>query len=331
MHKKPEVSVIVPTYNREHLIGSAIQSVLNQTYQDFEIIIVDDGSTDNTEEVVKSFNDERIQYIRHRENWGAPAARNTGIRVARGEYIAFQDSDDEWLPEKLEKQIKIFKNVSPEVGVVYTDLWIMGKDGKKKYFHSPKIMPEDGIVYKKILNYKVGSISDGSAMIRRNCLDKVGVFDERMPRLQDLEFFIRLSKHYLFYHINESLVNCFWIGERISSDDKALIAAMELILEKNFQDLKKERKLLAEHLSYIGSVLCGKGQMNLGRSYILQAIKVYPLDVKLPLAVFVSLLGPKIYKGVLEIRKLVMDQIKRCMWVTIRGSGKILPGGFKQQ
>jgi len=82
--KAPKVSVVIPTYNRAHLVGRAIRSVLNQTYQDFEIIVVDDGSTDNTKEVVKSFNDPRIRYIRHEKNRGGSAARNTGIRAARG-------------------------------------------------------------------------------------------------------------------------------------------------------------------------------------------------------------------------------------------------------
>jgi len=116
----PIVSVIIPTYIRAHVLAKAIQSLLNQTYQDFEIIVVDDGSIDNTEEVVKSFNDPRIRYIRHKENCGGSAARNTGIRAAYGECIAFQDSDDEWLPEKLEKQMQVFENAPAEVGVVYT-------------------------------------------------------------------------------------------------------------------------------------------------------------------------------------------------------------------
>jgi len=114
------VSIVIPTYNRAGLLSRTIQSVLNQTYQDFEIIIVDDGSTDKTEEVVKSFNSKKIFYNRHEENKGANAARNTGIKASRGEYIAFQDSGDEWLPQKLERQMKVFENASPEVGVVYT-------------------------------------------------------------------------------------------------------------------------------------------------------------------------------------------------------------------
>ena len=103
---KPTVSIIIPTYNRAHFLGEAIQSVLDQTYQDFEIIVIDDASTDNTEELVKSFGDERIRYIRLKENSGASSVpRNTGLRAARGEYIAFLDSDDRWFPTKLTKQM----------------------------------------------------------------------------------------------------------------------------------------------------------------------------------------------------------------------------------
>ena len=101
----PVVSVIIPTYNRAHLIGRAIRSVLDQTYQDWELIVVDDASTDDIPGIVKGFTDGRVKYIRHDENKGAAAARNTGIQAARGAYIAFLDSDDEWLPEKLERQV----------------------------------------------------------------------------------------------------------------------------------------------------------------------------------------------------------------------------------
>ena len=127
----PTVSIIIPTYNREQLLGRAIKSVLAQTYQDFELIIVDDGSTDNTERLVKSFNSEKTRYIRHRKNKGPAAARNTGIRSAKGDYIAFQDSDDEWMPEKLEKQMRAFTTAPPEVGVVYTSYYSTINKGKR--------------------------------------------------------------------------------------------------------------------------------------------------------------------------------------------------------
>lgn len=107
------VSVVIPTYNRAHVLNRAIRSVLGQTYQHFEIIVVDDGSTDNTEQVVKAIADDRVRYIRHETNKGtAAAARNTGIRQACGEFIGFVDSDDEWLPGKLQKQVDKFHSAS---------------------------------------------------------------------------------------------------------------------------------------------------------------------------------------------------------------------------
>src|SRR4030043_1337098 len=104
----PTVSVIIPTYNRAHLVGRSIRSVLNQTYQDLEVIVVDDGSKDNTAEIVRGITDPRIVFLKHEKNRGVSAARNTGLKAARGKYIAFQDSDDEWLPQKLEKQLELF-------------------------------------------------------------------------------------------------------------------------------------------------------------------------------------------------------------------------------
>ncbi|GAH83893.1 unnamed protein product, partial [marine sediment metagenome] len=119
------VSVIIPTYNRADMVGRAIQSVINQTYQDFEIIIIDDASTDNTREVAREFQEreKRIKYFKHEINKGGGAARNTGIKNSKGEYIAFLDSDDEWYPEKLEKQIEIFNKNDENLGVVYSGVF----------------------------------------------------------------------------------------------------------------------------------------------------------------------------------------------------------------
>ena len=115
----PQVSVIIPTHNRSEFLGAAIGSVLSQTFQDFELIVVDDASTDTTAEVVASFNDERIKFIRHGMNKGGSVARNTGILNSTGDYIAFLDDDDEWLPAKLSKQIQVLLSSPPEVGCVY--------------------------------------------------------------------------------------------------------------------------------------------------------------------------------------------------------------------
>ena len=304
MTEKPlTVSVVIPTYNRAHLVGRAIQSVLNQTYQDFEIIVVDDASTDNTEEVVKSFNDPRIRYVRHDQNRGGSAARNTGIKTALGEYIAFQDSDDEWLPEKLEKQMRVFENVPAEVGVVYTDMWRISK-GEKRYWHSPKIMPEDGIVYQQALDRVMG-IGIQTAVIKRKCLNLVGMFDENFPRFIDLELFIRVSKYYYFYHINEPLVNFYNTGKGISNNNEAFVKAYQLIVKKYSYDIVKNKRSLAKHLYSLGNSLCQNGDLSQGRDYLVKSVKLYPLNVKYLIAAFASLFGENAYAKVVKLKRKI--------------------------
>jgi len=300
----PRVSVIIPTYNRAHLVGRAIQSVLDQTYQDFELIVVDDGSTDNTEEIVRRFDDERIRYIRLNENSGSPAApTNTGIKTARGEYIAVQDSDDEWLPGKLDKQMKVFENVSPKVGIVYTDMWRVREDGKKEYQHSPRIMPEDGIVYEEALGYRLAGIGTQTVVIRKECFEKAGLFDEKLPMYIDTELLIRMSKYYYFYHIEEPLVNYFATAGSIVSSTKATITARKLILEKHFEDIKKNKKLLARHYFDIGSLLGSNGEVRQGRNYLIKAVMAYPLNIDVLLVAFVSLFGQRAYNKVGELKQ----------------------------
>ena len=207
MNKKPTFSVIIPTYNRAHLVGRAIQSVLNQTYQDFEIIIVDDGSIDNTEDVIKGFQkkDGKIKYIRHEENRGGSAARNTGIKAARGEYIAFQDSDDEWLPEKLEKQVKEMKNLSPDIwGGIYCGFYFV----ENKKYRTVKALKK-GIFKKEILNREVDIGATSTILLTRNAISKNGLFDESFERHQDLEYLIRFFRYYKLYSIEEPLVKIY--------------------------------------------------------------------------------------------------------------------------
>ena len=240
----PKVSVILPTYNRARLLGKAVRSVLNQTYKDLEVIVVDDCSTDNTKEVVKSLDDERIIYIQNMKNRGAASARNTGIEVANGKYIAFQDSDDLWLRDKLEKQICAFEESTPKTGVVYTGFWRIDNHGKT-YIPSKWISKKEGDIHKVLLEGNfVGGVT---AVTRKTCLEKVGMFDERLPRFQDWELFLRLSKFYLFKYINEPLLLSYQSRDSISADDEALTSALEIILRKHFDDFSKYGKILARH------------------------------------------------------------------------------------
>jgi glycosyltransferase involved in cell wall biosynthesis len=280
---------------------------LNQTYQDFELIVVDDCSTDNTEEVVRGFGNSRIRYIRLNENSGSPAApTNMGITVARGEYIAVQDSDDQWLPEKLEKQMDVFKNVSSQVGVVYSDMWRVGEDGNEEYFRSPRIMPEDGIIYEEALGYRVANIGTVTLLIRKECFDRAGLFDEKLPTYIDTELLIRMSKYYLFYHIEEPLAKYYATPGSIASNPQANISARRLILEKYCEDIRRNKKLLARHYFGIGHLLCLNGQIAQGRGYLKKAVMTYPIDVKSFLLALISLFGQRSYNKAIQGYKRII-------------------------
>ncbi len=221
---KPSVSVILPTYNRAYSIERAIGSVLNQTYQDLELLIVDDGSIDNTEEKVFALKklDSRIKYVRHKENKGPAAARNTGIQLASGKFIAFQDSDDEWLPEKLEKQINVINKASDDVGVVYTGFWRIFSD-KKRYYPSENINKKEGDIHREILNGNF--IGMPTVLIKKECFSELGLFDENIQPLEDWELFIRFSRKFKFLLINEPLVMEYESDDSISRDKSANIRA----------------------------------------------------------------------------------------------------------
>ncbi len=293
LNEKTEISVVLPTYNRAHLVGRAIQSVLNQTHQDFEIIIVDDGSSDNTEEIVNNYTDVRIRYVRHQQNRGSGAARNTGIKLAKGEYIAFQDSDDEWLPQKLEMQIEAFKRASLEVGVIYTDMLRIKEDRIIEYWHSPRVAYE-GLINPKVLDYQAVGIGIQSTLIKKECFIRIGFFDETLPRFIDLDLFIRLLKTYHFYHIKKPLVK-YWATEGISSNKKAEVIARKLLLEKYFENAINNKSFVAKQYSLIGCALQLDGSFAEGRNYIIKAFKTKPLNMKYLSILIVSSLNPKIF------------------------------------
>jgi len=295
MHEiNPTVSVIIPTYNRAPLIGRAIQSVLDQTYQDFELIVVDDGSKDDTEDIVTKINDARIIYVRHERNKGAHAARNTGIAMARGEYIAFQDSDDVWLPEKLERQIQAFKIATENVGVVYTGFWRIEGD-KKTYIPSPKLQRLEGDIHNELL--RDNFVGTPVAVIKRECFAKAGVFDEGLPCLEDWELFIRISKYYPFKCINEPLLISYFTSESVNSCLEASISARLYILEKHYDELKKDKRDLAHHYFSIGNLLCLYGDFSRGKALLRKTVRNDPLRFKYLGAFFASLLGKGIYRS----------------------------------
>jgi len=200
----PTISVVIPTYNRAELLIQALRSVLQQTFQDFEIIIVDDGSTDDTKKrIAFLLADARLKYI-CQENLGPSAARNAGIRESYGEYISFLDSDDIWAPDKLQKQLGAIR-ASDEFDVVYCDFFKIDVNGK--------VLPEQwvrpksrGTLYEDLMYGNVIAGSDSAVLIRANCFSEVGMFDEELPSYEDQDMWRRISIKYKFLFLNEKLV-----------------------------------------------------------------------------------------------------------------------------
>lgn len=202
-----KISVIIPTYNREQMIGRAIRSVLSQTYEDYEIIVVDDGSTDHTENVVEQIADERIRYIRLEHNYGAGYARNIGIRESRHDYIAFLDSDDEWKRFKLELQMQRMQELPEEVGLVYCRMSGEHGDGSGRfcipsYGYDRSFL--EGDMFPFLLRRNV--IGTPSMLIRRACLEQTGGFKESLRCVEDYELVLRIARNWQIGFVDEELV-----------------------------------------------------------------------------------------------------------------------------
>jgi len=195
------ISVIIPTYNRADTICRAVNSVLNQTYNYLECIIVDDASQDNTANLITSINDSRLKYLFHDKNKNASAARNTGLSAANGEYISFLDSDDEWTPTKLEKQYNLLTSLPEEYGMVYC--WF-------NYYRNGQILIKkepvlEGNIFNNIIG-RIGIAAVDSYLIKKEVINRLGGFDENLINGDDTEFFLKVAKYYKIGLIRETLV-----------------------------------------------------------------------------------------------------------------------------
>lgn len=188
----PLVSVIVPTYNRGRFILEAIDSVLSQEYPNFELFVIDDGSTDNTAAVVQAIDDPRLQYIQQ-DNRGRSNARNRALSLASGVFITFLDSDDLYLPGKISLQVEYLLK-HPETGMIYTSAYCIDDDGnmlEHKYEATVS-----GMIYEQIAFFQPVTITLPTVMARREVFEQVGGFDEKMHRFEDTDMWRRISKSY---------------------------------------------------------------------------------------------------------------------------------------
>lgn len=224
------VSIVLPTYNRASKLGKAIQSVLSQTYPYFELLVIDDGSQDETQQVTEAFKDERICYHRLQQNEGQSRARNYGIKLAQYEYIAFEDSDDLWHPRKLEIQMRTMQELGPEVGFSYHKLRYNLGEGKSMILPDQKIAIEkkSGDIYEQLLwDNMVGM---PTLLIRQQCIRQIGILDETMQCLEDYDFALRLARAYPAAFVNEILLDAEFSNTGVSGNSyQYLIASCQLI------------------------------------------------------------------------------------------------------
>jgi len=206
----PLVSVVTATYDMARFVGPAVASVLNQTYRRLQYIVIDDGSTDDTREVVRRFeHDPRLEY-HYQENRGQTIAKNEGIRRSAGRFVCFLDGDNVWEPDKLALQVRAFRDCRPEVGVVYTDQAYIDDDGRVTEI--PEVVRYSGRISKWLLfdNF----VTFNSAMVRRECFDRLGMFDENLDRSIDYELWLRFSTQYEFRYLPETTVGYrIWEGQ----------------------------------------------------------------------------------------------------------------------
>lgn len=232
----PLISVVIPSYNRAHVIEKSARSVLEQTFTDLELLIIDDGSSDNTREVAESLGDSRVRYV-YQENAGACAARNHGIALARGEYIAFHDSDDLWYPNKLEKQLRCIQETGSDI--VICKLAMCHPDGSRTLL--PKRVGE-GFVSREDDIFGFGT---QNVFARRQVAENV-LFDPAMPRYQDLEWLYRAMKTYRVYCMDVPMVDYIIGADSISVNYNKMLSALELFSQKH-PEVVRECPLVAMH------------------------------------------------------------------------------------
>ena len=272
----PKVSVIIPTYNRLPMLKEAVDSVLAQDFEDVELIVVDDGSTDATAEEIKRYG-ERVRLLQHFKNRGVSAARNRGILHARGKYLAFLDSDDLWVKGKLKIQVA-FLDDNPHYPLCYTDeIWIRrGRRVNPKFKHSKY----SGWIFEKCLPLCI--ISPSSAMMRKTLFSKAGLFDEALPVCEDYDFWLRVSARFPIFFINRKLIikrggHPDQLSQRSWGNDRYRVIALEKLLsepsitpeerERVLEEMKRKCHILSKGFLKRGNEQEGRRYQEIMRRY----------------------------------------------------------------
>ena len=278
----PKVSVIIPTYNRADLLPRAVNSVLSQTFQDYEIIIVDDCSPDNTQDIISTFSDRRVRSVRHDINLRQSAAINTGISLARGEYVAFLDDDDEWLPNKLRGQIEILDSSEEDVGLVYG--WLETVNHSTGRPIGEYLLRIEGNIFEELV--ALNSPGQPSVLMARTSIAKeVGGFGECLTRFNDTDFILRISQKYKVALIPEVVARAYvshgheQMGHDTPQNMSAAVEYMRSHLSRLAAELDKRPRAHATVLRRLASVEMMRGNRRAALAALTSAFRLDPMDV----------------------------------------------------
>jgi len=283
MNTTPLVSVIIPTYNRSRIVGSAIDSALGQSYGNLEIIVIDDGSTDGTEVALKSY-EGRIRYLK-KENGGVSSARNAGIRASTGEYIAFLDSDDYWRKDKIRRQVECATN-NPEAGLIYSDILCVNDAGLRMTRRQMVHEFHRGNVFRQL--FKRTFVPTCSVVAKRACFDRVGLFDESMKCGEDGDMWLRIAAEYTFEYLDSVLaVHKLDSHVSLSGDGIKMLCAAIAYRERAMarrDDLISEFKdeamaTMSQLYACAAEMMLDKDEAGKAASYVVRSIKSRPASI----------------------------------------------------
>lgn len=283
--EKSKVSIIIPTYNCEEFIAEAIDSVLEQTYMNKEIIVIDDGSSDNTKEVLKKY-EGQIIYL-YQSNHGVAVARNKGITQSSGKYISFLDSDNKWMPNLLADSIRLLEE-DTYIGLVHSGKIRISEDGTiiERYIQPKNLKHLSGKIFKNLLLRKA-SINLSSVVVRKSCLMKVGVFDTHLSKIgcEDRDLLIRIAKHCYIEYLNEPTYYGRFRKTSMSANQEKMLKGRYYIVNKfcpagKGNDLLRNRALSAIHLQR-GDSFAWRSQYQKALKQYSKAISEFPVNITL--------------------------------------------------
>jgi glycosyltransferase involved in cell wall biosynthesis len=240
LNEQPVISIVIPTYQHARYLDECIRSVLAQTYSNFEVIVVDDGSTDNTSEVLAKYG-ERIYTIRQ-DNHGLPAARNTGIRASKGEWIAFLDADDLWLPDKLVNQAEYFTNT--KIGLIFCDCFYFTGDQVPSETAFTLYPPSKGDIFSRL--FITNFIPMPTVIARRTCFDQCGLFDETLKSCEDYDLWLRISRSWHAEYVNKPLAKYRLSSNQMSRDHERMLMNLIHVKESYYQNGKEKLATLTQ-------------------------------------------------------------------------------------